>query len=251
MASPTNREEFKTYCLRRLGWPVIEINVDDLQLEDRVDDALAFWREYHFDGTELIYLSHQITQADVDAKKIILGSTYDSTVLGITRMIRASGRTSGMFDIEYQFRLNDMATFSGGAYEMQNFWMVMSNLEMMQDILTPEPDILRWNRATNNLFIDWNWGSDAVVGEYIVLEAYTAVGEDNAEVWNDMFFKEYCTELFRQQWGQNLIKYEGLQLPGGITLNGRQMVDDANANLERLRLDVDLKWQLPLDFYVA
>ena len=254
MANPTTREEFKTYCLRKLGWPVLEVNVDDLQLEDRVDDALRFWQEYHFDGTEMVYYSHQVDGDDITNKYLTLGTAEAASVLGISSMINLSTRTSGMCSIKYQLLLNDWATYSTkGTREMQNYWMKMSHLSMIDDLINGMENI-RFNRKTNKIYLDVDWGTEVKEGDFIVFETYQAVDETapaNAEVWNDMFLKSYATALIKEQWGINLSKFEGVQLPGGVTLNGRAILEDARTDIEALRDQMSLRFELPVNFTVG
>jgi hypothetical protein len=252
MSTPTNREEFKDYCLRKLGHPVIEVNVDDLQMEDRVDDALRFWQEYHFDGTERVLLAHKITQTDIDNKYLTLTDNQNSSIIGINRLVGSSDQTSNMFSVKYQMALNDSATYSTiGSVGMADYFLRMSNLEMVDDLLNGM-SALRFNRKTNKIYIDWNWASDAVTDKYLVMEAYQIVdGTSYTEVWNDSFLKDYATALIKEQWGMNLSKFEGVQLPGGVTLNGRAILDDAKAEIERLKEQMSLQYELPIDFAVG
>ena len=254
MAKPTTREEFKTYCLRKSGWPVIEVNVDDLQLEDRVDDALRFWQEYHFDGTEMVYYSHLVSGPDIANKYLTLGTDEAASVLGISQMINLSTRTGGMFSLKYQMLLNDWATYSThGTREMQTYWMRMTNLAMLDDLINGMENI-RFNRKTNKIYLDVMWGTEVKENDFVVFETYQAVDETaptNAEVWNDEFLKSYATALIKEQWGTNLSKFEGVQLPGGVTLNGRAILEDARAELEALRDQMSLKYELPVDFTVG
>lgn len=252
MAKPTNREEFKDYCLRRLGHPVVEVNVDEFQMEDRIDDAIRFWQEYHFDGTERIFYAHQVTQDDLDNKYVTLGTAEASSVLGISKMISVSSSTSGMFSVKYQLLLNDWATYSTkGGREMQNYWMRMSHLSMIDDLINGLTN-LRFNRKTNRVYVDWDWSSDVALNDFIVFESYQAVdGGSFSEVWNDSFLKNYATALIKEQWGMNLSKFEGVQLPGGVTLNGRAILDDARVEIERLKEQMSLSYELPIDFAVG
>ncbi|HIB88314.1 TPA: hypothetical protein EYO57_14135, partial [Candidatus Poribacteria bacterium] len=180
MANPTTREEFKTYCLRRLGWPVIEVNVDDLQLEDRIDDALRFWKEYHFDGTEMIYYSHKVTQPDIDNKYLTLVAPEASSILGISRMLKLASRTGGMFSVKYQILLNDWATYSTkGTREMQNYWQKMSHLSMIDQLINAMENV-RFNRKTNKIYLQIDWASDIALDDFVVFETYQGVDETSA-----------------------------------------------------------------------
>ncbi len=254
MAKPTTREEFKTYCLRKLGWPVVEVNVDDLQMEDRVDDALRFWKEYHFDGTEMIYYSHKVTQNDLDNKYLSLLEPEAASIIGISKMLKLSSRAGGMFSVKYQLMLNDWATYSTkGTREMQNYWMKMSHLSMIDDLLNGL-DNLRFNRKTNKIYLDIDWSADISLDDFVVFETYQGVDENsslNSEVWNDSFLKSYATALIKEQWGMNLSKFEGIQLPGGVTLNGRAILEDARVEIDRLKEQMSLSYELPVDYVVG
>ena len=250
MAVPTTRATFIEYVKRRLGHPVTEINVDELQLEDRIDDALRFWQEYHFDGTEKILVSHEVTSEDITAKYLDLGDALDNSIIGISRMLASSGQTTNMFSVRYQMAFNDIATYSTrGVREMSNYWMRLSHLNMVQDLISGMSN-LRFNRVTNKVYIDWDWTVDVAVGDYIVLETFQKVG-DTEELWGNSFMKSYDTALVKEQWGMNLSKPEGVQLPGGVTLNGRAILEDARAEIAQLKEQMSLSFELPVDFLVG
>lgn len=250
MAVPTTRDTFKEYIKRRLGHPVTEINVDENQMEDRIDDALRFWQEYHFDGTEKLFVTHEVTSDDITLKYLDLGADLNNSIIGISRILASSGRTGGMFNIRYQMAFNDMATYSTrGVREMSNYWMRMSHLNMIQDMLEAMKN-LRFNRVTNKVYIDWDWSVDVKAGDRIVLESYQKVG-DTAELWGNSFLKNYATALVKEQWGMNLSKFEGVQLPGGVTLNGRAILEDGRAEVAALKEQMSLSYELPVDFLVG
>tara|TARA_B100001939_G_C16911573_1_gene604848 strand:+ start:130 stop:882 length:753 start_codon:yes stop_codon:yes gene_type:complete len=250
MAVPTTRATFKDYIKRKLGHPVVEINLDDDQMEDRIDDALRFWQEYHFDGTEVILVSHEVDADDISNKYLDLTAAQNDSIIGISRMLATSGQTTNMFSVRYQMAFNDIATYSTrGVREMSNYWMRLSHLNMVQDLISGMSN-LRFNRITNKVYIDWDWESDVSAGDYIVLETYQKVG-DTAELWGDPFLKDYATALVKEQWGMNLSKFEGVQLPGGVTLNGRAILEDARAEIERLKEQMSLAYELPVDFLVG
>jgi len=250
MAVPTTRATFIEYCKRRLGHPVIDINLDDAQIEDRIDDALRFWQEYHFDGTEKLLVSHQVDAQDISDKFLTLDPSLDDSILGISRMLASSGQTTNMFSIRYQMAFNDIATYSTrGVREMQNYWMRLSHLGMVNDLISGMSN-LRFNRITNKIYIDWDWSVDIKEGDYIVLETYQKVG-DTTELWGNMFLKNYATALIKEQWGMNLSKFEGVQMPGGVTLNGRAILEDARAEIERLKEQMSLAYELPVDFLIG
>jgi hypothetical protein len=165
-------------------------------------------------------------------------------------MLATTGQTTNMFSIRYQMAFNDIATYSTrGVREMSNYWMRLSHLNMIQDLISGMSDV-RFNRKTNRFYIDWEWGSDTGVDDYIVLEAFQKVGEVS-ELWGDDFLKNYATALIKEQWGMNLSKFEGVQLPGGVTLNGRAILEDARAEVERLKEQMSLSFELPVDFLVG
>ena len=249
MANPASRAQLKEWCLRRLGKPVVEINVDDDQLEDRIDEGLQFYQEYHFDGTEKVYEKHQLTQSDIDNEYITIGDAY----IGISKIFDVSGTSIGMWDIRYQMRLSDLTTFGSylGGYVLLSYEMRMKNLSMISELLTGKVPI-RFNRHADKLYLDWQWSADAVVGEYIVFEANKIVDPESfTDVYNDMFLKQYITALFKEQWGMNLSKFEGIQMPGGVTLNGRAILDEARAEIEKLREEAQIKYELPVDMMMA
>ena len=249
MANPASRAQLKEWCLRRLGKPVVEINVDDDQLEDRIDEGLQFYQEYHFDGTEKVYEKHQLTQSDIDNEYITIGDAY----IGISKIFDVSGTSIGMWDIRYQMRLSDLTTFGSylGGYDLLSYEMRMKNLSMISELLTGKVPI-RFNRHADKLYLDWQWSADAVVGEYIVFEANKIVDPESfTDVYNDMFLKQYITALFKEQWGMNLSKFEGIQMPGGGTLNGRAILDAARAEIEKLREEAQIKYELPVDMMMA
>lgn len=245
MAVPSTRDEFKEYCLRTLGKPVIEINVEDTQVEDRIDQALRFFYDYHFDGTERLYYKHQITQADRDNQYI----TLPENIIGAVKVfpigdpIASSG---DLFNIRYQIALNDLYTLTNVA--LQSYYMTMEHLALVQELLVGKPQI-RYNRHRDRLHIDL--GKDKwVVGSYLIIEAYEIVDpEVYNDVWSDRWLQHYTSQLIKRQWGTNLSKFEGMQLPGGITFNGQKLYDDAEAEVRRLEDEMILNYSLPtMDF---
>ena len=262
MAKPASREDLKTYCLRRLGWPVIEINVDDLQVEDRVDDALQFFQEYHFDAVEKVYEKHKITQGDIDNQYLNVPSPgwsntaspdISDSYIGITKIFRPTTSSVGMWDIRYQMRMSDLTTFGSyfGGYQLQTYEMRMKNIALIEELMTGQVPI-RFSKHSNKLYVDWDWKSDAIVGEFLLIEAFKII-DPNAmtDVYNDMFLKQYTTALLKEQWGMNLSKYDGVQLPGGVTLNGRAILEDARVELDKIREEMSSKYELPVDFVMA
>jgi hypothetical protein len=249
MANPSTRQELVDYALRRLGSPVIEINVDDEQIEDRVDDALQFYQEYHSDATMRIYLKHQITADDVTNGYVAL----NDNILYVKRVfpIGDSQSSINMFSVKYQLHLNDIYDLSYIG-DLMYYEMVQSYISLLDMKLNGNGEFVRFNRHMNELHLDVNWETDIKEGDYIIVECMRIVDPSTySDVYNDMFLKQYVTALIKQQWGANLIKFEGMQLPGGVTLNGRQMFDDATEEITQIREQMQLNYEMPPDFYVG
>jgi len=233
MAQPTTRAEFKDYCLRKLGWPVIEINLSDEQIEDRIDEAIDFYRDYHYDGSQLIYLKHQLTQEEIDQGWV----PVPSNLLGVTRIFDLSSSIStgsGMFNVKYQFVLNNIEDISG--YSVQNYYMAMQHLQFLQEILVGKP-MIRYNRRIDKLYIDVD-KSALVAGEYIIIEAYDIVDPDvYSDFWKDRWLQNYATVLIKENWGSVLTKFEGMPLVGGTTFNGQQILSEAKEDRKEMERD--------------
>lgn len=230
MARPTTRAEFKEYVLRKIGAPVIQINVSDEQVEDRIDEAISFWRDYHYSGSQLIYLKHQLTQTDIDNGYI----EVPERLLGISRIFDLSSSIStgaGFFNVQYQFVLNNLEDITG--YNIQHYWQSMQYLEFIQEILVGKP-LIRYNRHINRVYIDVN--KDLLVpGEYIIVEAYDIIDPDTySDVWNDRWLQNYASALIREQWGLNLTKFTNMQLVGGVQFNGEQILSEAKADRKEM-----------------
>lgn len=250
MAIPNSRQALVDYCLRRLGAPVLEINIDDDQVQDKVDDALQKYQEFHSDATLRSYLKHVVTQDDVTNKYI----TIPSDVIFITKMfpVTTTFGGAGIFDIRYQMMLSSMADFISFAGEMSYFYQMQQYLSMVDQQLHGTP-LVNFSRHQNKLYVfgDFNDG-DIKVGDTLVAEVYTLINPDtNTSVYNDMFMKDYTTALIKQQWGQNMSKFDGMQLPGGVTINGTQMFQEATEELIRLEEKVRLEQELPPDFFMG
>jgi len=251
MASPSSRVELINHCLRKLGAPVIEINIDEQQLEDRLDDALQFFQEYNSDAVVKTYLKHQVTSDDISNGYI----EVSDNIVFVKRLfpISASGiSSSNFFDFKYQFSLNDLYdlnTFIGGIAYYEQMRQYVSLIDMK---LNGVP-LITFNRLQNRVYIHGEFETQNInEGEYIVLEVWSTVdGETHTDVYNDIFLKDYLTQLIKQQWGANLSKFEGMQLPGGVTLNGRIIYEEATQELERLEEKVRLNYELPVDFFVG
>tara|TARA_X000001388_G_scaffold72575_1_gene63382 strand:+ start:262 stop:1272 length:1011 start_codon:yes stop_codon:yes gene_type:complete len=336
MTQPTSRATLKDYAKRQLGHPVVELNLDDDQMEDRMDDALEYFQEYHFDATEPTFLKHQITGSTLKltanvvftAGETITGGTsgvratvhdyisanttiryknpevksggdgntfyanttttfgngetvtggtsgasattaasnanslgdFDNEYISITENIigvkgvipfyRETEGNTNMFSVNYQYALNDLYRMGTGA-QMSNYVFTQQQLTTINNLFNTMPRF-RFNRHTDRLYLDIRWGSDVTIDDFIVAECYTITDPSSfSDVYGDMFLKKYVTSLFKKQWGQNLIKFEGLQLPGGVTLNGRQLYDDAVQELDKIEEEVQLKYQLPDDFMIG
>ena len=248
MARPNSRATLIDYCLRRLGAPVLEINVDDDQVEDRIDDALQFYQEYHSDAIQRTYLKHQITADDIANGWIPI---TDSTVF-VTRVLPISSTlsSSNMFSAKYQMFLNDLYNLNYMG-SMTNYVQTMSYMSMIDTVISGGEEITSYNRHLNRLFLRMDW-SDVTVGQYIVVECYQIVDPDSfTDVYDDMFVKQYATALIKQQWGANLIKFEGMQLPGGVTINARQIFDDATQEILAIKEQMQLNYEAPPMFFVG
>ena len=266
MAKPSSRKELIDYCLRRLGAPVLEINVDDDQIDDLVDDALQYYHEYHFDGIIKTYLKHQFTQEEIDqAKSVGTASTATSSVgvstdytwyegnnfiqvpdsiIGVEKIFKFDNLSvsSGMFNIKYQLFLNDIFWFNSA--ELLTYSMTTTRLADIDFLLTTDKTI-RFNKRQDRLYLDVDWGSISK-DDYIVLECFRIIDpNDFTQVYNDSFLKQYLTSLIKRQWGQNLIKFQGVKLPGGIELNGRQIYDDALNEINTLQDKMETYYSLP------
>ena len=272
MAQPASRSDLINYCKRQLGAPVLEINVADEQVDDLVDDALQYFHERHFDGVGQVYLKYKITQADIDRGKgtneVGIVTTSASTsingqtatfqfeensnylqvppqILGISKIFRFDGSntvTNNMFSVRYQLFLNDIYYF--GSTELLTYAMTKTYLEDIDYLLTTEKQI-RFNQRQDRLYLDIDWGSVGV-NDYLVIDCTRLLDpNDFTRVYNDSFLKRYLTALIKRQWGQNLIKFQGVKLPGGIELNGRQIYDDAEKDLEIIREQMSNTYELP------
>lgn len=233
MAQPASREEFKDYILRKIGAPVIQINVSDEQVEDRVDEAISFWRDYHYNGSQLVYLKHVLTEEDVERGYVKL----PERLLGISKIFDIDTSIStgtGIFNVQYQFVLNNLTDITG--YSIQNYWMTMSHLEFLQEWLVGRP-LIRYNKHINKLYIDAGKAS-LRAGSYIIIEAYDIIDPDEySDVWADRWLQNYASVLVREQWGLNLTKFSNMQLVGGVSFNGEQILADARQERQTMEED--------------
>ena len=261
MATPATRETLKQYALRALGKPVIEINVDDDQLEDRLDEALQYFAQYHYDGIQRAYLKYQYTQADkdrmtADSSESITKNSVTTTwkegnnflvvpesIISVINIFPFSNKSNmNLFDVRYQLRLNDLYDFSSTS--IINYDIVLRHLDFLDHILVGEKP-LRFNQHDNRLYIDMDWKNDLAVGEFIVIEAYRKLDPaTNTDVFNDIFLKRYVTALFKKQWGANLSKFDGVAMIGGVTLNGRQIYSEALQDIDKLETEIRSTFEL-------
>ena len=264
MAKPTTREELKQYALRKLGAPVIEINVDDAQLEDSLDDALQMFNEYHFDGTERALFKYEITQTDIDNGFIdtdTIGVTgpndypqveSSTEIISVTKVFQfdEGGAGTNMFSVRYQAALQDIYGMRSMG-DMSNYYITQSYITLLSDFLSPEKQI-RFNRVTNRLYLDMNWSETVKVGDFIVVDAYVSLNPDTySEIFNDILLKKYVTASFRKQWGMNLIKYQGINLPGNVQCDGQALISQGNEEMERIEDTLQDKYELPPDFFTG
>ena len=275
MSKPATRQQLIDYSLRQLGAPVLEINVADDQIDDLVDDAIQYFQERHFDGVERMFLKYQLTQEDIDRSNATsippvgpgISTTtvtatindesktfnfYESSnflqvpdsVVGIEKIFKfnASTISSGMFSIKYQLFLNDMYQFN--SVDLLQYSMVKSYLEDIDHLLTPDKQI-RFNKRQNRLYMDFDLKASGV-GDFLVIDCYRILDPNTfTGVYNDSFLKRYLTALIKRQWGQNLIKFRGVKLPGGIELNGREIYEDAVRELEEIEQKLKDEYELP------
>jgi hypothetical protein len=316
MATPKTRAQFKDYCLRELGHPVIQINIDDDQVDDRIDQALQFFNDYHYDGTERVYVKHQITQEDIDRNWIYVPDTI-TFIIGVLPFDQASSSIN-MFDLRYQLRLHDLYDFTSVSYV--SYEITMQHLQTLNLLFSGTPQF-RFNRHGNKLRLDIDWSRDVKVGDYVVAECYrimspdainltgtasisntsnTVIGTSTAfdqeiipgdevlfgseskrvlrivspteievdspfattgsvsmstlgvsDVWNDRWLKEYATALIKRQWGNNLSKFSGIMMPGGVTLDGVRIFTEAQAEIEKLEEDLISTNVLPGDMFIG
>ncbi len=248
MASVTSRQGLIDYCLRRLGQPVIEINIDEDQLEERVDDALEYFQEYHFDGVEKVFLKHLITAEDITNEYIPMGNP----VISVVRVLPIPSFDSfqgGFFNEEYQLRLNDLNSFSGSS--LIQWEMTQQNFSLVEQLFSIAPTMM-FNRKQNRVYLEADWNDKFSVNDVLVIESYRALNPSTfTEVWNDMFLKKYTTALIKRQWGENLKKFQGVVLPGGITLDGKTIYDEAVEEIAKIEEQMSLSFELPADGFVG
>jgi hypothetical protein len=241
-SKPASREEFKQFCLRRLGAPLLEINVADEQVEDCIEIAFQYYYDYHYDATEKVYLAHQVTQTDIDNKYL----SIDDSVIGVINILPLgnSYSTNNLFNLRYQIALNDLFAFNTGPFAP--YYMALQNVALAEELFVGKQAI-RFQRHSNKLYIDIYWGEKVVLGEYIIVEAYQKINPDTyTDVYNDRWLQRYCTAQIKKQWGENLKKFEGLSMPGGITFNGQKIWDEATDEIQAIEAEMISTYSLPV-----
>ena len=262
MAKPTTKATFKEYCLRTLGKPVIDINVDDDQVDDRIDEAVQYFAQYHVDGVERMYLKYEVTADDVtrmttDASESVTSNSVTTSwkegqnflivpdsVISVVNIFPLSDRANlNIFDVRYQLRLNDLYDFSSTS--IVHYQMTMQHLDFLDHVLVGEKP-MRFNQLSNRLYIDQDWKTDITAGEFLIIEVYRKLDPDTfTDLYNDIYLKRYATALIKKQWGQNLSKFSGTAMLGGVTLNGPELFSTAIAEQEKLEEEIRSNYEEP------
>lgn len=262
MAVPSTKATLKEYCLRALGKPVIDINVDDDQVDDRIDEAVQYFAQYHVDGVERMYLKYLVTADDItrmttDASESITDNSVTTTwkradnflvvpssVISVVNVFPLSDRANlNMFDVRYQLRLNDLYDFSSTS--IVHYEMTMRHLDFLDHILVGEKP-MRFNHLSNRLFIDMDWGTDITAGEYLIIEVFRKLDPDTyTDIYDDLYLKRYTTALIKKQWGQNLSKFSGTAMLGGVTLNGPELFSTALQEQRQLEDEIRTNYEEP------
>jgi hypothetical protein len=262
MAVPSTKATLKEYCLRALGKPVIDINVDDDQVDDRIDEAVQYFAQYHVDGVERMYLKYLVTEADItrmttDSTESVTANSVTtswkeganflvvpSSVISVVNVFPLSDRANlNMFDVRYQLRLNDLYDFSSTS--IVHYEMTMRHLDFLDHILVGEKP-MRFNHLSNRLFIDMDWGTDITAGEYLIIEVFRKLDPDTyTDIYDDIYLKRYTTALIKKQWGQNLSKFSGTAMLGGVTLNGPELFSTAIQEQRQLEDEIRSNYEEP------
>ena len=271
MAIPNTKATLKDYCLRALGEPVIDVNVDVDQCDDRIDEALQYFTQYHYDGIERMYLKHQITSAEITRAGTDTTSTgtdsvdnsitasfkegkgfipMPSAVVSVINIFPFTDKNNvNMFDTRYQLRLNDLFDFSSTSFI--DYKMTMQHIDMLDQLLTGQKPI-RYNQHQNRLYIDMDWDEDTSADDYIIIECFRKVDpETYVDIYDDIFLKRYATALIKKQWGANLSKFAGVAMLGGVQLNGETIYTQALEEISNLEEEVRLAYEMPMDYMVG
>ena len=246
-SAPASREEFKALCFRQLGEPVIKVNVDDVQAEDAITIAVQYFQEFHYDGTEKTYLKHQITQDDINNQYVQLPDGVNS----VTQIFPVGGTNQSMtfFDLRYQLRLNDLWDLSSTSYV--NYALTMQHMRTLDMIFSGETPV-RYNKINNKLYVDWDWHNDITAGQWIIVQSRVVIDPSAYNLfWNDRMLKALGTAYIKKQWGNNMKKFGGMQLPGGITMNGQQIFEEAVAEIKEVEQLIRDTYQEPPGFLVG
>ena len=270
MAIPTTKATFKSYCLRALGDGVIDINISDDQADDRIDEALQYFAQYHYDGIEKVYLKHLVTSAEVTRARTNTSTTGTDTaddtitatwkegdnfiplpntilsVIQVWPLTDTGSGSSNMFDVRYQLRLNDL--FDLSSTSVMHYQMTMDNLDLIEHILVGETPI-RFNQHQNRLYIDADWENDFTADkDYIIAECYRKLDPDTyTDIYDDIYLKRYATTLIKKQWGANLSKFSGVTMLGGVTMNGETLYTQALEEQNKLEEEIHLAFELPVN----
>ena len=271
MAVPSTKATLKSYCLRALGSGVIDINVSDDQIDDRLDEALQYFAEYHYDGVERMYLKHKITSDDIsrattDASEVATDTADNSVtatwlegkgfipvpeaVISVVSVFPfTDSTTANMFDLRYQLRLNDLYDFSSTS--IMEYQMTLQHLDFLEHILVGEVPI-RFSQHQQRLYLDMDWNNDIKVDEFIIIECYRKLDPATfTDIFNDMYLKRYATALIKRQWGANLSKFNGVSMLGGVTMNGETIYSQAQEELQRLEEQIQLAFELPINYMIG
>lgn len=271
MATVTSREGLKDYCLRKLGFPVIDINVDEDQVDDRIDDALQRFAEFHYDSKHHDYLAIKMTPEMLANASNSAGNGTANTfsnqygwiplpdeVIGVRRIFpissgtasSGSGANFNIFDLNYQLRLNELYEFTSSSY--QYYWIARTHIQMLSILLVGQNPI-RFNKHMNRLYIDMHWGTHEIAeGKFFIVECEKVLSpEEFPDVYNDMWLKEYAAQLVKKQWGENLKKYGNYTLPGGMVINGQGIYNEAVADIQRLEIQLRDWWEEPTPFEIG
>ena len=271
MAIPSSRSTFKEYCLRNLGKGVIDINVSDDQAEDRIDEALQYFAQYHYDGVERMYLKYKVTEDDITRSRANETTTATDTKDGNVTASFTEGRgfipmpqavvsvlnifpfddqaTNNMFDIRYQLRLNDLYDFSSTS--VLHYQMTMQHLDFLSHILVGEKPI-RFNQHQNRLYLDMDFQNAIDADQFLIIECYRKVDpESYTDIYDDIYLKRYVTALIKRQWGANLSKFNGVTMLGGVTMNGGEIYTQAQEEITRLEEQIQLAFETPIDYMMG
>ncbi len=271
MATPNTKASLKEHCLRTLGKPVIDINVDDDQVDDRIDDALQYFAQYHYDGVERMYLKYKVSSDDItratsddsttatdSVDGTVTGTFYEgknyipmpSAVVSVIQVFPFDDQsTNNMFDIRYQLRLNDLYDFSSTS--IIHYQMTMQQLDFLSHMLVGEKP-LRFNQHQNRLYIDMDWNNDIAADEYLIIECYRKIDPATyTDIYDDIYLKRYATALIKRQWGANLSKFSGVQLVGGVEMNGAEIYSQSLDEIQRLEEQIQLAFETPIDYMVG